>query len=180
MKKLSPLVLAAFSVASCAAFAQQTPAPNQAPTIADIARQKRAEKAKKVFTTEDMKPAPAEAPPAEPEGTEATEKKAAAPQSSEAVAAATAKVEDLRYREIVLNKNIARFETSLNTATTEGNESRVKTFTESLDTARASLEATTQQRIAAEKELDDMKAAAAAAAATKKKPASKPSAKPKS
>ena len=173
MKTRSLLILAGFCLASVMAFAQQSN-PSQAPTLADIARQKRAEKAKKVFTSEDMKAA--EAVPAAPaEGTgEAAKTATAAPKNPEEVAAAQAKVDDLRDREILLNKNIARFETSLSTATQEGNEDRAKSFQESIDAAKTALAEATQNRIAAEKALDDIKAAAAAAAA--KKPARKPAA----
>jgi hypothetical protein len=173
MKIRSSLSLLAFTVATVLAWSQQ--APNQAPTLADIARQKRSEKAKKVYTSEDMKAAPPMAEAAAPETT--AEAKPMAPKSTEAMAAAEAKVADLRDREILLNKNIARFETSMATASAEGNEERVKSFGESLETARTALATTTQQRAAAEKELDDMKAAAAAAAATAKKPARKPAPK---
>jgi hypothetical protein len=175
MKNRSLLILAAFSLATWFALAQD----NQAPTLADIARQKRAQKSKKVITSEDMKAAPEEPAPATTEAEAVTEAKVAAPKSSEAIAAAEAKVADLRDRELLLNKNIARFETSMSKATEEGNEDRKKTYQESIDSAKASLETTTQQRIAAEKELDQMKveaAAAAGAAAARKKPARKPAA----
>ena len=172
MKNRSLLLLATFCLASCYALAQQ----DQAPTLADIARQKRAQKSKKVITSEDMKAAPAEpAPAAEAEGT--AEAKPATIQSSEAIAAAQAKVEDIRYREMVLNRSIARFETSLAAAQQEGNEDRAKTYQESLDAAKASLAQATADRTVAEKNLDQMKAdaaAAAGAAAAKKKPARRP------
>ena len=179
MKTRSLLILAGFCLASVMAFAQQS-SPNQAPTLADIARQKRAQKAKKVYTSEEMKAAEEPPPPAAaPEGASAPP---SAPKSTEAMAAAEAKVADLRDREILLNKNIARFETSMSTATQEGNEDRAKSFQESIDAAKTALADATKNRIAAEKELDDMKAAAASAAgaaAAKKKPAAKP-ATPKS
>lgn len=173
MKMRPALSLLAFTLTTMLGWSQQ--APNQAPTLADIARQKRSEKAKKVYTSEDMLAAPPMVEPAAAEAT--TEAKPMVVKSTEAVAAAEAKVADLRDREIMLNKNIARFETSMATASAEGNEERVKSFSESLESAKTSLATTTQQRAAAEKELDDMKAAAAAAAATAKKPARKPAPK---
>lgn len=170
MKNRSLLVLAVFSLATLFAWSQQ--APNQAPTIADIARQKRAEKAKKVYTSEDLKAAE-EPPPAAAAAPEGATAKPAVAKSNEAIAAAEAKVADLRDREILLNRNIVRFEGSLATAQQEGNDDRVKTFTESIDAARAALAETTQKLRDAEKELGDMKAAAIAAESSKKKPAAK-------
>jgi hypothetical protein len=173
MKTRSRIVLTGFCLSTLMAVAQT--AQGQPPTLADIARQKRAEKAKKVFTSEDMKAAEPEAPAPAATEAAASEAKPAAPQSSEAVAAAEAKVADLRDREILLNKNIARFETSLAQATQEGNEDRAKSYGESLESAKASLAATSEQLKTAEKDLADMRAAAAAAGA-RKKPAKKPAA----
>lgn len=180
MKTRSVLLLTGFSlIISLMALAQQQPAQDQIPTLADIARQKRAEKAKKVFTSEDMKAAEPE-PAAAAEGAGADgATKTAVPQNDEAIAAAQAKVEDLRYREVVTNKTLARLEGSLAQAQQEGNEDRVKSFTESIEQAKANLTDIGTQLKAAEQQLMEMKIAAATAAATKKKPAKKPAA-PKS
>lgn len=173
MKTRSLMLLLGFCLAGLAAVAQ-TQAAGQAPTLADIARQKRAEKAKKVFTSEDMKAAEPAPEPAAAAG-EATEgaAKPAVPQNDEAMATAQAKVEDLRYREVTLNKTLARLENSLATARQEENEDRVKTFTESIDQTKATLADIGTQLKTAEQQLLEMKMAAAAAAATKKKPAKK-------
>lgn len=181
MKIRSLMLLIGFCLAGIAAAAQ-TQASGQAPTLADIARQKRAEKAKKVFTSEDMKAAePTPEPAAAGEPATDAAPKPGVPQNDEAIAAAQAKVEDLRYREITLNKTLARMENSLAQARQEENEERVKTFTESIDQTKAAIADAAAQLKVAEQELMDMRAAKAAAAATaaaKKK--AKPATKPKS
>lgn len=154
----------------------------QQPTLADIARQKRAEKAKKVFTTEDMRAADAPAPPTEGAGTEkAATDPPADVKTSEAIAAAEAKVADLKDNEAFFTRNIARFEKSIADATEAKDEGKLRIMTETLESARADLAKTAAEREAAEKELEQAKAVAAAAAAAKarRKPARKPAA-PKS
>lgn len=178
MKTRSLILLTGFCLATLAGLCQQQPAANQAPTLADIARQKRAEKAKKVFTSEDMKAAEPEPTPAAEEAADSA--KPAKPQNDEALAAAQAKVEDLRNREIVLNRSIARFENSLAEARQQQNEDRVKTFTESIDQANASLAQVSTQLKAAEKDLMEMTAARAAATAAAPKKKAKASTPPKS
>jgi chromosome segregation ATPase len=128
-----------------------------------------------------MKAAPEEpVAAATTEGEAGRAAKPAVPQSNEAIASAQAKVDDLRYREVVLNKNMARLEGSLATARQEENEDRVKTFTETIDSTKATLAATSEQLKAAEKELMDMRMAAAAAAATAPKKKAAPASTPKS
>lgn len=145
--------------------------PNQAPTLADIARQKRAEKSKKVYTSEDMKAAE---PMVAAADVEAKAVVPDVPKSNEAIAAAEAKLEDLKKHEAFYIRNIARFENSAKEATEAGDEGKLRIMTESLESARSELAKTTTDRTQAEKNLEEMKAAAAAAAVPKKKPARKP------
>jgi hypothetical protein len=155
------------------ALVQQTPA--QAPTLADIARQKRAEKAKKVYTDEDMKAA--EPMVATTDGVEAPKTADAPVKNNEAIAAAEAKLEDLKKHEAFYIRNIARFENSAKEATEAGDEGKLRIMTESVESARAELAKTAEDRAKAEKDLEEIKAAAAAAAAApKKRPARKPAA----
>ncbi len=185
VKHMTATVLMVLLAAAVGASAQQAPGQttNQAPTIADIARQKRAEKAKKrrTYTTEDMKAAEAVAPAAEAPAPAA----GAAPagsvvQSNEALAAAQAKLEDLKGREAFYLRSITRFEKSATEAAEAGEEGKQRIMTEATEEARAELVKVADDRAKAEQDLEKLKAAqaaaAAAAAAPKKRPARKPAA----
>lgn len=178
MKTMLPRLLAAALAVLVAGPAALAWAQAQQPTLADIARQRRAEKAnKKVITSEEMKTAEAPAAPAA-EAAAAEGGEAAAPPHDEALAAAQAKVDDLTDRVAFLNRNIERFQASVVQATEANDEGKKRMFEESLESARQNLANSTEALAAAHKELEEKKAAAAAAAApkTKKRPARKPAA----
>jgi hypothetical protein len=168
---------------SVGASGQQVPAPaaNQAPTLADIARQKRAEKAKKVYSSEDLKAAEVAAPAAEAPAA-AGAAPAGSVQSNEAMAAAQAKLDDLKGREAFYLRSVTRFETSAKEAEAAGEEGKQRIMTEATEEARAELVKVADERAKAEQELEKLKAvqAAAAAAAAKRKPARKAAPAPKS
>jgi ribosomal protein L29 len=171
--RLSLLFVFVFGSLAVAQSAQQ---PSTAPTLADIARQKNANKAKKVITDEDIPERPKEAAVAadgagDAAGNESQPKKKTSAVNLDEISAAQKKVDDLKDRESVLNKNLVKFQTSLETAEKEGNRSRVDTFTDSIEHAQGRLEELKKEREAAEQELASLKAAAEAAG--KKKPAKK-------
>jgi len=177
MRNILPRLLVSAMAVLMAAPGPLAWAQAQQPTLADIARQKRAEKAKKVITSEDMKAAEEPLAPAAEAPAAAGGEGAAAPHD-EALAAAQAKVDDLTDRVAFLNRNIARFQASVTQATEANDEGKKKMFEESLQDARNSLEASTQALAEAQKDLEAKKAAAAAAAAakSKRKPVRKPAA----
>lgn len=178
-KRLTATSLMIVLIATAGASAQQSPA--QAPTLADIARQKRAEKAKKVYTSEDMKAADA-TPPATAEATAPAGEAAPAGsvRSNEALAAAQAKLEDLKGREAFYLRSITRFENSAKEAEAAGEEGKQRIMSEATEEARAELVKVAEDRAKAEADLEKLKAAqaaaAAAAAAPKKRPARRPAA----
>lgn len=177
-KRVTATLLAVCMAAPLWAVPQQAPA--QAPTIADIARQKRAEKARKVYNTEDMKAAAPEAPAAGAAPAEGAAPEASV-QSNEAMAAAEAKLEDLKRREGFYLRSITRFENSAKEAAAAGEEGKQRIMTEATEEARTELVTVAADRAKAEAELEQLKAAqaAAAAAAAKKKPTRRPAPKPK-
>jgi hypothetical protein len=181
LRRVTATALTVLLTASIGAGAQQVPA--QAPTLADIARQKRAEKSKRVYNTEDMKAA--EIAPAAAEAAPAAEGAAPAGsvQSNEAMAAAQAKIDDLKDREAFYTRSITRFENSAKEAEAAGEAGKQRIMTEATEEARTELVKVAADRAQAEQELEKLKAsqAAAAAAAVKKRPARKPAtAAPKS
>lgn len=178
-KRATATLLMAFMAAPLGAMAQQAPA--LPPTIADIARQKRAEKAKKVYHTEDMKAAVAEAPPAEASGAAEAAPPERSVRANEALAAAQAKIDDLKDRESFYTRTISRFEKSATEAGEAGDTNKQRIMLESLESAKVEMAKVTADRTKADEELVKLKAAqAAAAAAAKKRPARRPTPKPKS
>ncbi|HUQ50103.1 MAG TPA: hypothetical protein VM056_05255 [Terriglobales bacterium] len=167
-----------FLTCSLMAGAQSTPASSAgttnpgagAPTLADLARKNRKAKSTKVITSEDMKAADPNAMPAtvgqpgratnpgdaaadgaKGEGKEAPPLGA---KRQEALAAAQAKVDQLKQLEEGLTMDVNKLETSI----AEGGEFRRNSLGDVLEKNKTELAETQKQRSEAEKQVEKLKA----------------------